>query len=40
MKAYKDHRTGLWLVRRNNLEAIDASLVKACAIIFRMETEQ
>jgi len=40
MKAYKDQKTGLWLVERNGLQALDASLVKACAIIFRMETEQ
>jgi len=40
MRAYKDQRTGLWLVEHNGLQALDASLVKACAIIFRMETEQ
>jgi len=40
LKAYKDQQTGLWLVERNGLQALDASLVKACAIIFRMETEQ
>lgn len=40
MKAYKDKLTGFWLVERNGLQSLDASLVKACAILFRMETEQ
>ena len=39
MKAYKDHKLGKWVATRNGLEAIDVSLVKACAILFRMETE-
>ena len=36
---YKDHALNKWVVTRNGLEAIDASLYKACAILFRMETE-
>lgn len=40
MISYKDNQTGLWLVERNGLQAVDQSLVKAVAILLRMETEQ
>jgi len=40
INTYKDHELNKWVAYRNGLEAIDASLYKACAILFRMESEQ
>jgi len=39
LKASFDNKLGKWVATRNGLEAVDSSLVKACAILFRMELE-